>query len=375
MTALPIEAAHLHGFARLLRAAGFSIAPEQIIGFLHGVALLGPRSMDDIRSAALAALGPTPDRFADFDRLFRFWFSGDGQITAAGADEDETPAKDDGNQRDPADNQNVEQASGELASATDQLAARRLVNDNDRLAAFVSAMRDALPVRRSYRNERSRSQGGPDLRRMFRLAIASDGDVPLLPLRRRRDMQRRLLVMIDISGSMKQYTSGHMMLAHAIVQGAAGAEIFTIGTRLTRITRPLRIRQRDRALARVGELVEDWDGGTRIGPTLLTFLGIPRFAALARGAVIIIISDGLERGSHADMETALRRLSARAYRLSLCSPLVADPRFRPRTAALQAALPLLDDLVDGASLDSLTKFILTLARPAPSAIDIWRKVS
>jgi len=209
----------------------------------------------------------------------------------------------------------------------------------------------------------------------FLFAQISYAAGPVLPLRRRRDMQRRLLVLIDISGSMKQYTSGHMMLAHAIVQGAAGAEIFTIGTRLTRITRPLRIRQRDRALARVGELVEDWDGGTRIGPTLLTFLGIPRFAALARGAVIIIISDGLERGSHADMETALRRLSARAYRLSLCSPLVADPRFRPRTAALQAALPLLDDLVDGASLDSLTKFILTLARPAPSAIDIWRKVS
>lgn len=120
-----------------------------------------------------------------------------------------------------------------------------------------------------------------------------------------------------------------MKLAHAIVQGAPGAEVFTVGTRLTRITRPLQARRLDVALARVAELVEDWDGGTRIGPTLLTLLTIPALAALARGAAIVVLSDGLERGSHAEMEQAFKRLKARAFRLSLLTPLAADPRFKP----------------------------------------------
>jgi uncharacterized protein len=121
--------------------------------------------------------------------------------------------------------------------------------------------------------------------------------------------------------------------------------------------------------------VDDWDGGTRIGPTLLAFLSVPRFSAFARGAAVVILSDGLERGSHAEMETALRRLSARALRLSLCTPLAADPRFSPKTAALKAALPLLDDLADGSDIASLTRFILSLARAVPAASEIWREVS
>ena len=96
---------------------------------------------------------------------------------------------------------------------------------------------------------------------------------------------------------------------------------------------------------------------------------------MAQGAAVVLLSDGLERGDPAEMTTALRRLSAKAFRLSLATPLAADPRYRPRTAALQAALPFLDDLVDGATVDSLTRFILSLAKPAPSAAEKWRQVS
>ena len=203
--------------------------------------------------------------------------------------------------------------------------------------------------------------------------MRADGDVPVPPLRRRPTVSRRLLILIDISGSMKLHTGDYLKLAHTAVQAADRVEVFTLGTRLTRITRALKVRDLDAALERTAALVDDWDGGTRIGPTLLAFLGVPRFAAFARGAAIVLLSDGLERGDHAEMETAMRRLGARAFRLSLCTPLAGDPRFSPRTAALKAILPCLDDLVDGSSLTGLADFMLTLARPAPSADTVWRR--
>ncbi len=375
MSELPLASGHLLGFARLLRSAGFAVAPEQTIAFLHGVALLGPRSIDDVRAAALAALGPTPDRLDDFERLFRLWFFGDGKVVVSGVSEEEPLAKDDAETRDESDVRNIEQDGGEAASASEQLAVRSFTNEGEHLAAFAEALQSALPVRKTYRNERAKSRGGPDLRRSLRMIAASDGDVPRPPLRRRREATRRLFVLVDISGSMKQYTPGHMKLAHAIVQGAPGAEVFTVGTRLTRITRPLQARRLDVALGRVAELVEDWDGGTRIGPTLLTLLTIPALAALARGAAIVVLSDGLERGSHAEMEQAFKRLKARAFRLSLLTPLAADPRFKPRTTALAAVLPHLDDLGDGSGIEPVANFILSLAKTAKPASNIWREAS
>lgn len=375
MNALPPVAANLLGFARLLRAAGFRLAPQQVITFMQGVTLLGPRSMDDIRQAALAALAPPPDRHDEFDALFRGWFWGDAAVVAVGESDDETRVKEDSGLREQQPNAPQPEDGGERASAAEQLGTRRFSTDDDRLSHFGRSLRSALPTRHSFRTIRSRSRGKPDLRRSLRAIVGAEGDVPRLVLRRRPQVQRRLLLLIDISGSMKLHTADLLKLAHAIVQGADRAEVFTIGTRLTRTTASLRARERGHALSRVAEVVDDWDGGTRIGPTLLAFLAIPRFAAFARGAAVVILSDGLERGSHAELETALRRLSARAFRVSLCTPLAADPRFQPRTAALQAAMPFLDDLVDGSSTASLTRFILSLARPARAAEEVWRKVS
>ena len=148
-----------------------------------------------------------------------------------------------------------------------------------------------------------------------------------------------------------------------------------MGTRLTRITPALRLRDRAAALERAATLVDDWDGGTRLGPALQAFLSVPRFGAFARGAAVVLLSDGLERGGHAELESALKRISGRAYRLSMCTPLAADPRFRPQTAALRAILPHLDDLVDGSGIEPLTDFILSLARRSERAQTRWNKVS
>jgi len=363
-------------FARELRAQQFAVAPEQVKSFLSAVSLLGPRSIEDIRQAGLATLAPPPDRHGAYDAVFRAVFLGDTVSIAEGAEEDEEiRVKDSGVQQRERDESLRQEKGGALTSAIEQLSLRdfEALTNEDRLSQFRHDLPQSLPVRRSFRSNRTRSRGQIDLRRSLREIVQSDGDVPCPLLRKRQAVPRRIVLLIDISGSMKLHTLDYLKLAHAVVQATGNAEVFTFGTRLSRITRPLRIRDGDSALAAVARGVDDWDGGTRIGSALLAFLAVPRFTALARGAAVCILSDGLERGDHGDMERAMRRLSARAFRLSLCTPLAGDARFQPDTAALRAVLPLLDDLTDGSSIERLTSFILSLGRAAPPAETIWRR--
>jgi len=371
---LPRAAKPFAGFVRYIRRYGFPVAAEQTIAFMQAVTLLGPRSMEDIRQAALATLAPPHDRFHEFEALFRSFFHGEATVTIDGESDEDTEIKDDNGVESQGEQPELRQEeSGESASAVERLGLRAFQSDRQALAGFCKALPASLPQRRSFRSVRTNSRGKLDLRRALRSIVRADGDVPAPPLRRRPTVSRKLLILIDISGSMKLHTDDYLKLAHAAVQAADRVEVFTLGTRLTRITRALKVRDLDAALERTAALVDDWDGGTRIGPTLLAFLAVPRFAAFARGAAILLLSDGLERGDHAEMETAMRRLGARAFRLSLATPLAGDPRFSPRTAALQAILPCLDDLVDGSSLSGLADFMLTLARPAPSAETVWRR--
>ena len=372
---LPPAAAPFLGFARLLRRHAFAIAPEQVTSFMQAVTLLGPRSMNDIREAALATLAPTPDRRGEFEAHFRCYFYGDAKPSIDGEEDDETRVKDDRGTHEQENRIARQEKGGELSSALEQLSSRDFQRDADGLGQFRRKLASSLPARRSFRTVRTRSRGTLDLRRSLSEIVSADGDIPSPLLRRRQAVPRKLLLLIDVSGSMKLHTADYLKLAHAAAQGADRAEVFTFGTRLTRVTSALRIRDREQALARAAALVDDWDGGTRMGPTLLAFLSVPRFSAFARGACVVILSDGLERGSHAELKIAMRRLSARAFRLSLATPLAGDPRFQPATAALRAVLPDLDDLIDGSSLKSLTDFILSLARPAPAAATIWKRVS
>lgn len=364
---LPRGSAPLFGFARLLRRFGFAIAPEQVIAFMQAVTLLGPRSMDDIRRSAVATFAPAPERRVEFDALFESWFCGDARVAIEGADEDkdEPQIKD---EQDTSEDQTVpvqDATGGELTSGSEQLSVRTFSDDGLRLETLQRRIGSALPVRRSFRAVRTSTGANLDIRRSMRKILSADGDIPSPQLRRRQLVPRRLLLLIDVSGSMKLHTEDYLKLAYASVQGTGRAEVFCFGTRLTRLTSALRIRNRDQALARAGALVEDWDGGTRIGRTLLAFQSVPRFSSFARGAVVVILSDALERGEPIEMETAFRRFAASAHRLSLATPLAGDPRFRPETEALRAILPLLDDLVDGSSVLSLTKFLLSLGGQTP----------
>src|SRR6185437_5989216 len=142
------------------------------------------------------------------------------------------------------------------------------------------------------------------------------------------------------------------------------AEVFTFGTRLTRVTRPLRLKRREQALTSASHLVSDWDGGTRIGDALQAFLAVPRFGGYARGAAVIIISDGLERGDVSTLRDAVAKLSRRAWRVSWLTPLASGPDFRPQTEALIAIQRFVDDLVDGGSSTAVVSHLLSLGRKA-----------
>ena len=192
-----------------------------------------------------------------------------------------------------------------------------------------------------------------DVRHTLRAANRSGGEVVTLAWLRRPPRPRRVLALIDVSGSQRQCSPDLLRFAHVLVRVAGRAEVFSFGTRLTRITAALDVADVDRALAAVSATVLDADGGTRIGPSLEEFLINGRYRSLSRGALIIVLSDGLERGDPAEMAAATRRLARLGRRLVWWSPLACDPTYRPVTRGMRAVLAELDDLAGARDLDTL----------------------
>src|SRR3954452_11903498 len=364
--ALPRAAKPFVSFVNLLRTNGFVIAPEQTASFLAAVTLLGPRHPEDIRRAGLATLAPPPERRATYDALFRIHFLGEGADDLGGADEDDETVRvqDDQRGEDEPLLSNEANESGQAATGTEALVERRFAL-SDRDEALRKLLREAparLPRRRSYRRMRGRRGPLVDLRRTLRDAARNDGEVLKLSRLKRSKRPRKILLLVDVSGSMKARTEDNLRLAHALTQACPRIEIFTFGTRLTRVTRPLHLKQREQALAAAAHLVSDWDGGTRIGDALQAFLAVPRFGSYARGAAVVIVSDGLERGDPSALRDAVAKLSRRAWRLSWLTPLAAVPGFQPQTEALIAIRRFVDDLVDGGSSAAIVSHVLSLGQ-------------
>ena len=363
--AMPAPARHLAGFPPFLRGFGFTTSPEQTVAFLQAVELLGPRGIDDVRRAAVATLSPPRERSGEFDALFRAWFHGEfAAVPREGEDEAEVRIHDEGGATwEPPDAPDLGE-SGQSATAAEMLGDRqfRAETSIERLRRFAREAPERLPRRRGLRRRRARRGETVDLPRALRTAVRHGGDTPVLPWRRRTRRQRRILLLIDVSGSMKEQTESALRFGHALCRASECMEGFTLGTRLTRITAALRLRNSEAALAKASALVPDWDGGTRIGDALAAFLAVPRFAGFARGAAVVVLSDGLERGGPDTMTGAVARLSRLAWRVSWLTPLAADPGFRPETTALAAVAPFLDDLGDGSSLEALCRHMLSLGR-------------
>src|SRR3954468_7984398 len=360
---LPLAARVFVSFAALLRVNGFAVAPEQTTAFLAAIELLGPRSLEAIRQAGLATLAPPPERRATYDRLFDIHFIGSEAIDHAGAEDEEVVRlQEEGRGEDETLLADEANESGLVAARAEALVERRFVVSatGDALRKLAREAPARLPRRRGHRRMRARRGPWADLRRTLRESVRNDGEVLRLGRLKRRTRPRKVLLLIDVSGSMKGRTDDNMKLAHAVVHAAPNVEVFTFATRLTRVTRALRLKRREQALPAAAHLVSDWDGGTRIGDALQAFLAVPRFGSYARGAAVVIVSDGLERGDPSALRDAVTKLSRRAWRVSWLTPLATAPGFQPQTEALIAIRRFVDDLGGGGSSEAVVSHLLSL---------------
>jgi len=355
-------------FCTLLRAHRFAVAPEQTQGFIAAVGILGPRSIQDIYRAGLALLAPPIERRDEFDALFRLVFHGQTLAGAASTEpeDDELQAFDDrdGGEEPPEGEEDKE--SGGEATRGETLHARVFagLGESATLQRFAKQAPGILPRRPARRRRTARRGAVPDMRRALREAVRRDGEVIELPMLAKRRRQRRILLLLDVSGSMKAQTEAHMRFAHTLARAGDQVEVFTLGTRLTRITRALKLRHRGQAFHIASGLVADWDGGTRLGDALEAFLAIPRFTGFARGSLVLVISDGLERGDPAALVAATRRLQRLAWAILWLSPLAATPGYTPETEALSALIPSLAHLGSAADVQRLCAEVLAFSRRA-----------
>jgi len=227
--------------------------------------------------------------------------------------------------------------------------------DAERAMARALLMRLArrTPQRISRRTRPTRRRRDVhDLRATMRASLRHGGELLERRYREPAERPRRLVLVCDVSGSMAPYARMLLQYLQASVSARARVEAFVFGTRLTRVTRELAGRDPDRALARAAEHVSDWSGGTRIGAALAE-LNREHGRRIGRGAVIVVLSDGWDRGDPDELATEMARLRRCAHRVLWLNPLAADPRYEPLTRGMQAALPHVDHLLPGNSIASL----------------------
>ena len=327
--------------------------PEKRIDFLRAVRDGELTDITRLYWLARVTLVTSHDDIPAFDAVFATHFAGAPPTLEPPPEEGETEApQPQGEGRlEPLE---LTRGTGKSASVHELRHRRDYDATREDLAELRRALAEHLPRIRSRRRRPARRGPQLDLRRTLRAATRT-GEITTLARRDRPHRTRPLLVLIDVSGSLRPQVPDFLRFAWT-----AQAETFTFGTRLTRITRQLRTREVDAALANVSGEVEDADGGTRIGAALLQFLATPRFADRARGALTIVLSDGLERGDPAPMAHAVERLSRLSYRLLWWTPLATDPTYRPITRAMAAIQDDLDDLAGARDIPTLLEQVRRL---------------
>jgi uncharacterized protein len=352
-------------FGRLLRRAGLDVDSAQIATFLRAMVLLGVDRRADVRAAGRAVFVRRREDARLYEAAFDLFWRRRGHAATLS---DRLPRlRQDERREQPADPADPEAGAGDdeliaavrpgAASLQEELRTAdfgTLSEDEVRDAhAMLEELRPRLPIRRARRSRLDRSGHRPAARSMLRHALASGGEALRWRWLRRTVRPRPIVLVCDISGSMERYSRFMLRFAHALQRSGAPVEVFVFSTRLTRITRQLRTRSPDAALRRVAEKVVDWSGGTRIGESLhqLNRRWVRR--TVRSGAVVLLVSDGWERGDPALLAREMATLRRSCHRLLWIDPLAARPGFEPATVGLRAALPHVDQLVPAASVASL----------------------
>ncbi len=356
-------------FVDALRGAGLAVPPSRAITFLEGLAALEPPDVLDTFWTGRATLVAHPDDRATYDRVFRDHFVG-GWSQPEPADREAAEPRTvwvDGANDDDSEEPDDEQRPGAVASATEALRHRRFDRASEEELAAMRRLMSRIELdlpRRSWRRTRPHRRGARlDVGRSLRRAIRTDGEVVDRVWRRRRVRRRPLVLLLDVSGSMSDYSRALLQFAFSATVRADRVEVFVFGTRLTRLTEQLRESDPDVALAAAARAVVDWDSGTRIGASLDTLHRRWGRRGVLRGAVVLVASDGLERGEVDLLRASMERLARQAHAVVWVNPLKVDPRYQPLARGMAAALPSVDHFLPGhdvASLDALADVIATV---------------
>jgi len=372
-------------FTERLRLQGVPVTPEHSIHFAQALSLIKPISRRRLYATARAVLVSDMAQLKAFDAVFFSIFgksddrfepdeiqrissppdeapkpetktreakegkdSGENISSAAASDEDEGEDDDDGDGVEIP----IRQASDEEVlsrKSFDSLEPHELAQ----LYKLMTRLELATPTRRTRRKRRGRRGEHVDMRRTLRTSLRTGGDPIRLARRHRRILPRRLVLLCDISGSMEPYARAYLQFLTCAAGAGPNAEAFVFATRLTRLTRALAGRNPERAIQRAAAAAPDWSSGTRIGDALKRFNDTHGRRGMARGSVVVILSDGWERGDPELVGREMERLARLAYKIVWVNPRVSASDFAPRAGGMMAALPHCDALVSGHTVKAL----------------------
>ena len=333
-----------------------------VLAFVDALGLVGIDRRDSVYWAGRATLVRNPEDISLYDRAFvAFWHS----IADDSIDEEAEElqiALDDDSSEDSDTDPGVERTTDDLPPVLRFSTVETLRNKDfaayseDELRAaqeLMARLKFIGPPRRSFRYHASRRGRRPDLHATLRASLRAGGEPIRRQWREPGERLRRLVLLLDISGSMEPYARAMLRFVHAAVSGRQRVEAFAIGTRLTRMTKELNSRDPDTALAQASRRVQDWSGGTRLGECLRVFNDDWGVRGMARGAIVVILSDGWDRGGPEVLAEQMQRLQRISYQTVWVNPLKVTPGYAPLARGMAAALPYIDAFVEGHSLAAM----------------------
>jgi len=360
-------------FVRVLRGVGVDVPVGSTLHFADALATVGLTTRAGVYWSGRATLVTAPEQLATYDRAFRaFW-----DCSPSSGSPTEVPPQEVVLALDVPDagapGEDTEAVAADTPVLSVRWSPREVLRQRDFAeytpAEFVEArrlmtdLRLAGAVRRSRRRRPARhGRGDPDLRRTVRRSLRAGGEPVARAFLEPGERTRRLVLLLDVSGSMEPYARAFVRFLHAAVVSRGRVEAFALGTRLTRVTRELTSRDPDAAVRAAGRRVADWSGGTRLGEGLHAFNDSWGVRGMARGAVVVIFSDGWDRGDPDVLAEQMARLSRIAHRVVWVNPLKASPGYAPLAQGMAAALPYVDDFVEGHSLAALEELTEVIAR-------------
>lgn len=362
----------LVNFGHELRDAGVSVGSGDVMTYCTAVAVLDPTELLDLYWAGRTTMVTRRDQIPVYDQVFRRFFLDETDAppdplksTIKAASESlsvlEVPNPDPGSHGSEEEETNIGLMASDAETWRNKAFAACTPEELVAVRRIMKRIRLTPPRRRTRRTVAAHQGSRINLRRMVRQAMRTQGEPSELLWLRRRMLVRPLILILDVSGSMSDYSRNLLQFAYSTKRAAGRVEVFCFGTRLTRITHALQHRRVDEAIERAARSVFDWDGGTRIGESLDMFVRLWGRRGMSRGAIVVICSDGLDRGDPAVLASAMERLSRLCHRIVWMNPHKGnDEDFRPNTLGMMVAAPYIDHVLSGHNLRSLEEFAAML---------------